>query len=88
MARAMSVLAREWPLVAAGVAILSLALLPRFARSTTLRAEREEAAIDALRRRVAMDPASSEPQIRAFLASRPESPWVPEARYLLGEAIV
>jgi tetratricopeptide (TPR) repeat protein len=88
MARVLAVLTREWPLVAAVLAIASLALLPRFARSSTLREEREQASVDELRRRVALDPVGTEPLLRAFIALRPESRQLPEAHFLLGQAIV
>jgi tetratricopeptide (TPR) repeat protein len=88
MARVFTVLAREWPLLAAVLAIASLVLLPRFARSTVLHEEREQAAVDDLRKRVALDPVGTEPLIRAFIASRAESRRLPEAHFLLGQAIV
>jgi tetratricopeptide (TPR) repeat protein len=89
MARpSLSVLAREWPLVAAALAIASLVFLPRFARSSELREEREQAAVEDLRRRVEVDPAGTEPLLRAFIGSRGESRRLPEVQHLLGRSIV
>ncbi len=86
--KALSVLVREWPLAAAALAIVSLALLPRFARSSELIEERERAALQEFRRRVEVEPSQAEPLIRDFIANRSESRRLPEALYLLGRSIV
>lgn len=82
------VLWREWPLIAAILGIASLALLPTLARSPELRDQRERQALDELKRRVDLDPAATEPLLRAFIAAHPESHRLPEARFFLGKAII
>jgi hypothetical protein len=83
-----SFLAREWPLVAAGLALASLAFLPRFIRSGARIEERDRATVAEMTRLVELEPERVEAGARAFLAARSESPHAPEARYLLGRAVV
>ena len=83
-----SFLAREWPLLAAALALASLAFLPRFIASGGKAEERDREAIRNLGRAVELEPERAEPLLRAFIGERGGSPQGPEARFLLGRAIV
>src|SRR5262245_35656491 len=72
----------EWPLLAAALALLSLALLPRLARPGPADDPR---ALDALRQ--SSPGPETESDLREFLAAHPQSAHAPEVRLLLARSI-
>jgi tetratricopeptide (TPR) repeat protein len=73
----------EWPLLAAALALLSLALIPRIVRPGPAH---EPQVLDALRR--APPGPETEAALRAFLAAHPRGPQAAEARLLLARSVV
>lgn len=89
MLKGLRTVLREWPMIGALAALLSLAFLPRFLSTDALVAQHEAEEFDALRRLADTgphDPAAA--ALRDFLHRRPGSAFAGEARYLLARLAV